>query len=118
MRRGLTGRRVTVTLTGGPLEIEWTGEGRIVMTGAAAESFRGTFDPADYGAPRSRGARDVEVVSLGCRLKHSESETLRAMLADAGELTVINSCAVTAEAMRQTRQAIRRAEARPGIGCW
>ena len=50
MRRGLCDRHVTVTLTGGPLAIEWTGEGRIVMTGAAAESFRGSFDPADYGA--------------------------------------------------------------------
>ena len=50
MRRGLCDRRVTVTLTGGPLVIEWTTEGRIIMTGPAAESFRGTFDPADYGA--------------------------------------------------------------------
>ncbi len=49
MRRGLCGRRVTVTLTGGPLVIEWREEGGIVMTGAAAESFRGTFDPVDYG---------------------------------------------------------------------
>lgn len=50
MRRGLCDRKVTVTLTGGPLLIEWNDAGRIVMTGAAAESFRGTFDPADYGA--------------------------------------------------------------------
>lgn len=50
----------------------------------------------------------VEVVSLGCRLNLSESESLRAMLADEGDLAVVNSCAVTAEAMRQTRQAIRR----------
>ncbi len=50
MRRGLCDRRVTVQLTGGPLAIEWTGEGRIVMTGTAAESFRGDFDPADFGA--------------------------------------------------------------------
>ena len=49
MRRGLCDRRVTVTLTGGPLVIEWTAESRIVMTGPAAESFRGSFDPADYG---------------------------------------------------------------------
>ena len=49
MRRGLCDRRVTVTLTGGSLVIEWTAEGRIVMTGSAAESFRGSFDPADYG---------------------------------------------------------------------
>lgn len=51
MRRGLCDRRVTVTLTGGPLVIEWNDEHRIVMTGPAAESFRGSFDPAQYGAP-------------------------------------------------------------------
>ncbi|MGH6786543.1 MAG: MiaB/RimO family radical SAM methylthiotransferase [Novosphingobium sp.] len=56
----------------------------------------------------------VEVVSLGCRLNLSESESLRALLAGADDLVVINSCAVTAEAVRQTRQAIRRArKARP-----
>jgi diaminopimelate epimerase len=49
MRRGLTDRRVTVSLPGGPLLIEWTADGRIIMTGPAAESFRGTFNPADYG---------------------------------------------------------------------
>jgi diaminopimelate epimerase len=50
MRRGLTDRTVTVTLPGGPLRIEWTQAGRIVMTGAATESFRGSFDSADFGA--------------------------------------------------------------------
>ena len=56
----------------------------------------------------------LEVVSLGCRLNLSESEELRALLAGEGNLVVINSCAVTAEAVRQTRQAIRRARrARP-----
>jgi threonylcarbamoyladenosine tRNA methylthiotransferase MtaB len=56
----------------------------------------------------------VEVVSLGCRLNLSESEQLRGLLAGADNLTVINSCAVTSEAVRQTRQAIRRArKARP-----
>lgn len=54
----------------------------------------------------------AEVVSLGCRLNLSESETLRGLLAGAGDTVVINSCAVTAEAVRQTRQAIRRARAR------
>lgn len=55
----------------------------------------------------------VEVVSLGCRLNLSESEDLRGLLAEAGEdLVVVNSCAVTAEAVRQTRQAIRRARKR------
>lgn len=56
----------------------------------------------------------VEVVSLGCRLNLSESERLRVMLAGNADLVVVNSCAVTAEAVRQTRQAIRRArKARP-----
>ncbi|HKT85201.1 MAG TPA: MiaB/RimO family radical SAM methylthiotransferase [Novosphingobium sp.] len=51
----------------------------------------------------------VEVHSLGCRLNVAESEALRGLLAGAEDLVVINSCAVTAEAVRQTRQAIRRA---------
>jgi len=56
----------------------------------------------------------AEVVSLGCRLNLSESEDLRALLADEDDLVVVNSCAVTSEAVRQTRQAIRRARrARP-----
>ncbi len=56
----------------------------------------------------------AEVISLGCRLNLSESETLRELLAAESELVVINSCAVTTEAVRQTRQAIRRArKARP-----
>ncbi|MEM9085490.1 MAG: MiaB/RimO family radical SAM methylthiotransferase [Pseudomonadota bacterium] len=50
-----------------------------------------------------------EVISLGCRLNISESERMKAMLADAGDVVVVNSCAVTSEAVRQTRQAIRRA---------
>jgi threonylcarbamoyladenosine tRNA methylthiotransferase MtaB len=57
----------------------------------------------------------VEVVSLGCRLNISESERLRGLLAGGGDLVVVNSCAVTSEAVRQTRRAIRRARrARPG----
>jgi len=52
---------------------------------------------------------NLEVVSLGCRLNLSESERLRAFLPQDQDLVVINSCAVTAEAVRQTRQAIRKA---------
>lgn len=56
----------------------------------------------------------VEVHSLGCRLNISESEDMRRLLHAADDLIVINSCAVTHEAVRQTRQAIRRARrARP-----
>lgn len=39
----------------------------------------------------------------------AESEQMRAMLSGTSDLVVVNSCAVTAEALRQTRQAIRRA---------
>ncbi len=49
MRRGLAERTVTVSLPGGDLAIEWTAGGRILMTGPATESFRGDFDPADFG---------------------------------------------------------------------
>ena len=58
-------------------------------------------------------AKPAEVVSLGCRLNISESERIAAMLAGE-DVVVINSCAVTSEAVRQTRQAIRKARrARP-----
>ena len=51
----------------------------------------------------------VETITLGCRLNFAESETI-ARSASAGEnWIVVNSCAVTNEAVRQTRQAIRRA---------
>jgi threonylcarbamoyladenosine tRNA methylthiotransferase MtaB len=51
----------------------------------------------------------VETITLGCRLNFAESETI-ARLAPADEdWIIVNSCAVTNEAVRQTRQAIRRA---------
>jgi diaminopimelate epimerase len=49
MRRGLVERTVTVRLSGGDLRIEWTAADRIRMTGPAAESFRGSFESADFG---------------------------------------------------------------------
>ena len=55
-----------------------------------------------------------QVISLGCRLNIAESETIRALLAGERDVVVVNSCAVTAEAVRQTRQAIRKVRrARP-----
>jgi threonylcarbamoyladenosine tRNA methylthiotransferase MtaB len=50
----------------------------------------------------------VEVVNFGCRLNIAEGEAIRAAVVDADNLVVFNSCAVTAEAERQVRQAIRR----------
>ena len=55
-----------------------------------------------------------EVITLGCRLNIAESEAIRQQLGGRDDLVVVNSCAVTGEAVRQTRQAIRRAHrARP-----
>ena len=48
MKRGLTERSVTVELPGGPLTIEWTEAGRILMSGPATESFRGSFEWSDF----------------------------------------------------------------------
>jgi threonylcarbamoyladenosine tRNA methylthiotransferase MtaB len=50
-----------------------------------------------------------QIISLGCRMNIAESERMRAMLAGETDLVVINSCAVTGEALSQTRKAIRRA---------
>ena len=50
MRRRLTGRKVVVTLPGGPLTIEWDAADQIIMTGPATTSFTGEFDEADYPA--------------------------------------------------------------------
>lgn len=45
-RRGLTGRKATVVLDGGPLTIEWLPDNHVVMTGPVAVSFRGVLDPS------------------------------------------------------------------------
>ena len=59
----------------------------------------------------------VDVVSFGCRLNALDGETVRALARAGGaqNLTIVNSCAVTAEATRQARAAVRRAaRERPG----
>ena len=57
----------------------------------------------------------VEVLDFGCRLNIAEGATIARALAGARDTTVVNGCAVTGEAMRQTAQAARRARrARPG----
>jgi len=49
------------------------------------------------------------LISHGCRLNIAESEKIAAMLSGTDDLVVVNSCAVTAEAVKTARQAIRRA---------
>lgn len=51
----------------------------------------------------------VETITLGCRLNFAESETIVRTAPPNENWIVVNSCAVTNEAVRQTRQAIRRA---------
>lgn len=48
MRRGLVEREVEVQLPGGVLTIVWGEDGRITMTGPAAEAFRGSFEWGDF----------------------------------------------------------------------
>jgi threonylcarbamoyladenosine tRNA methylthiotransferase MtaB len=62
-------------------------------------------------------ANAVEILTFGCRLNAYESEVMRGHAAAAGlsDAVIVNTCAVTAEAERQARQAIRRARRdRPG----
>ncbi|MBV9736142.1 MAG: tRNA (N(6)-L-threonylcarbamoyladenosine(37)-C(2))-methylthiotransferase MtaB [Acidisphaera sp.] len=57
----------------------------------------------------------AEILTFGCRLNAWESEVIRGHTAGLSDTVVVNTCAVTAEAERQARQAIRRARReRPG----
>ena len=59
----------------------------------------------------------ADVITFGCRLNAYESEAIRARAAEAGleGAVIVNTCAVTAEAVRQSRQAIRKLRReRPG----
>ena len=63
------------------------------------------------------GGSGPEIVTFGCRLNTFESEVIRGHAEAAGldDTVVVNTCAVTAEAERQARQAIRKARReRPG----
>ena len=53
----------------------------------------------------------IDVITFGCRLNTYESEVMKAEAAKAGldQAILVNTCAVTGEAVRQARQAIRRA---------
>ncbi|MEX6632841.1 tRNA (N(6)-L-threonylcarbamoyladenosine(37)-C(2))-methylthiotransferase MtaB [Hyphococcus lacteus] len=57
-------------------------------------------------------AKTTDFITLGCRLNAAESEMMRRLASDAGceDAVVVNTCAVTNEAVRTARQRIRRAK--------
>ncbi|MEL7543812.1 MAG: tRNA (N(6)-L-threonylcarbamoyladenosine(37)-C(2))-methylthiotransferase MtaB [Pseudomonadota bacterium] len=65
----------------------------------------------DITPPAPEAPPGPEVRSLGCRLNAYEAEVMRRHAQDAGlsDSVIINTCAVTADAVRQSRQTIRRA---------
>jgi threonylcarbamoyladenosine tRNA methylthiotransferase MtaB len=50
----------------------------------------------------------IDVVTFGCRLNAYESEAIRRAAQTRDDAVIVNTCAVTAEAVRQARQSIRR----------
>ncbi len=62
------------------------------------------------GLASPASASPVDVVSFGCRLNALDSATAKAMAGAAGleNAIIVNTCAVTAEAVKQARQTIRR----------
>ncbi len=94
------------------------GEGdRGAVEGEAGARSPFTFPPPGSAGLPPRGGREneerahaTEVVTFGCRLNAHESEVMAAQAARDGvrDTVVFNTCAVTAEAVRQARQAIRK----------
>ncbi len=63
------------------------------------------------------GRSDPQIITFGCRLNAYESAVMAELAREAGlgDAVIINTCAVTSEAERQARQAIRKARReRPG----
>ena len=79
------------------------------MTGPVEFEFEGTFDPALFAKARrahERRRRHLRLPAQHLRVRSDPPRRREAAgLADA---VVVNTCAVTAEAVRQARQAIRR----------
>ena len=66
---------------------------------------------AKSSAPPAQAQAGIDILTLGCRLNSYESEVMRGHAEAAGlkDAVIVNTCAVTAEAVRQARQTIRRA---------
>src|ERR1700733_3642914 len=72
-------------------------------------STTGIFPRRSPLTPKRLDPMSVDVVTFGCRLNAAESEVIRREAERAGltDTVVVNTCAVTAEAVRQARQPIR-----------
>lgn len=83
--------------------------GNTALSGAPYEGQNIKNGPPLAGQTRSGST--IEVINFGCRLNSYEGEVIRQQAETAGleDAIIFNSCAVTAEAERQVRQAIRRA---------
>ena len=114
-RRGLVERRAEVMLDGGSLTIEWRDDGHVLMTGAGGAQLHGRAATGSRSGLIRRSplgdGMSTEFITFGCRLNAYESEVMREHAAAAGltDAVIVNTCAVTAEAERQARQAIRKA---------
>ncbi len=103
--------RVEITLPGGKLCIEWRErDDHVLMTGHGRPSNTKAVSIRRC-SPASPELMSVDVVTFGCRLNAFEAEVIaprggaRRALRDT---IVINSCAVTNEAVAQARQSIRK----------
>ena len=109
----IPGRKAVVTVPGGDLTIEWRDDEHVMLTGPAEFEFSGELDPETGAWTRDKVVRlmAVETLTFGCRLNAYESEVARAEAEKAGlsSALIVNTCAVTAEAVRQAKQAIRKA---------
>ena len=69
----------------------------------------------EFEGSLSEAPSRIDVVTFGCRLNTYESEVMRREAENAGlgalegGAVIFNTCAVTGEAVRQARQAIRKA---------
>jgi threonylcarbamoyladenosine tRNA methylthiotransferase MtaB len=88
----------------GPSAERWEGEGENRIPESSAR-YRAHPSPS----PLPVGERvAAQIVTFGCRLNAQESALIAALASGDPDLVIVNTCAVTAEAERQARQAIRR----------
>lgn len=96
--------------TGGDMGVMWR-----MWRGRSSASLTASLDlealAAHMSAMEKREKSDVKMVTLGCRLNAYETDVMaeNARLSGLENAVIINSCAVTNEAVRASRQAVRRA---------